>query len=69
MTPESGDDDLGELLLSLIAEMKTLNLRTAALREILQDHLGISDAQFADAHAKVTAAAHLDLDKPPRAKH
>lgn len=65
------DEDLGPLLLSLIAEVKALNLKAAALREVLQDQLGISDAQYAAALAKVTAAVQVwDLDGPPGgAKH
>lgn len=61
------DDDLGDLLLSLLADMKALNIRAGALRVLLQDHLGISDAQYAAALAKATAAS--DLDDPPRTKH
>lgn len=61
------DPDLRDVLLSLIADMKALNLRTGALREVLHDHLGISEAQYDAALAKVTAAA--ELLEPPRAKH
>ena len=60
-------EDLGQLLLSLIADVKALNLRTGALRELLHDHLGISEGQYDAALAKVTAAA--ELLEPPRAKH
>ena len=63
-------NEAGLLLLSLIADMKALNLRLAALREVLSEHLGISDAQYDAALAKVTASVDaLQLDAPPPRQH
>lgn len=58
-------EDLGALLLTLIAEVKALNIRVGALRELLHDHCGISDAQYDAAHATAAAASQL-LDDGPK---
>jgi hypothetical protein len=60
-----GPDELGPLLLRLIADVQAMNLRIGALRELLHDHLGIADAQYAAALAKVSAGVRdLDRDGP-----
>lgn len=70
--PESDDllgpDDLGALLLSLIADVKALNLKVATLHELLRVHAGVTDAQYDAVHAQVTTTLQA-MDGPLRAKH
>lgn len=49
-------DDLEEFLLSLQADLRAMNLKLATLRELFQEHAGVTDAQYDAKYAEVAAA-------------
>lgn len=51
---DTDDEDLGALLLSVLEEVKALNLKVETLRQLLQQHVGVTEAQYDAMHAKVT---------------
>lgn len=50
---DADDEDLGTLLLSVLEEVKALNLKVETLRQLLQQHVGVTEAQYDAMHAKV----------------
>lgn len=65
---DADDEDLETHLLGLHAELQAMNIRLATLREVIQTDLGVTDAQYDAALAKVTEAVQA-LAPDGRTRH